>query len=220
MSAIKTGSTLAAVLFTFGLLLTATVQAEESTITTSSMESGTTVNISGSLSGTSITVPFDLDKDSSTGTGNSVQSTAAGQQNVGGGFTSQAVTEGDPKPGTGCSVALTTQAGCAVDGVTNGCLYNIVGGVGALRFNSDGDISSFQVTGGTECIDFNSAKAFAPPFNYTIAEDVGFTGGSGEFAGTSGSGIFTGSGRILATDSELHVFSWFQATYTATMTMP
>jgi hypothetical protein len=219
MGEIRIGSTMAAVLFTFGFLLTGRAQAQDST-NTSSVESGTTVKISGSLSGSSITVPFDLDNDSSTGTGNSVESTAAGDQNVGGEFTSQSVTEGDPKPGTGCSMASTKQAGCNIDGVTNGCLYNLVGGVGTLRFNSNGDISSFQVTGGTECIDFNSSKGFAPPFNFTITEDIGYTGGSGEFVGATGSGTFTGSGRILAADEAGHAFSWFQATYTATMIMP
>jgi hypothetical protein len=217
MGTIKIGFTLAAALFAFGFLLTGSAQAADSTV---GAASASTVNVSGSLSGTSVTVPFDLDKDSSSGAGDSVQSTAAGKQNVGGEFTSQAVTEGDPKPGAGCSTAHTTQAGCTIDGVTNGCLYNLVGGVGVMRFTLNGDISSFQVTGGTECIDFNSSKGFAPPFNFSITEAIAYTGGSGRFAGTSGSGTFTGSGRILAADPGFHAFSWFQATYTATMTMP
>jgi hypothetical protein len=203
MSAIKIGSTLAAVLFALGFLLTGRAQAED---------------ISGSLSGTAVAVSFDFDKDSSTL--NSAQFTGAGEQNVGGEFSAQAIIEADPTPGKGCSRAPTTQAGCSIDGVTNGCLYNLTGGVGALRFNSNGDISSFQVTGGTQCEDFNSSKGFAPPYDFTLSADTAWTGGSGEFAGATGNGTVTGSGRILATDLAGHAFSWLQATYTATLTMP
>jgi hypothetical protein len=220
MSAIKIGSSLAAALFVFGFLQTGRTQAEEGTNNTSISLAGTTVNISGSLSGTTLEVPFDFDKDRSTGTGTSGQATAAGTQSVGGAFTAQAISEADAKSGTGCSRAPTMQAGCSIDGVTNGCLYTLVGGVGALRFNSDGDISSIQVTGGTQCVDYNSTHGFAPPFNFTISENISFTGGTGEFAGTTGGGTLTGTGRILGTDAGGHAFSWFQARYTALMTMP
>src|SRR5713101_8271620 len=150
MRGFRFAATLAVLIFVFGFLLSGRTQAKDSTL-----------KISGSLSETTVGTPFDFDNDGTTGT--SAIGTGGGKQNVGGAFTTQVIEEGDPEPGTGCALLPTTQAGCTIDGVNDGCLTNIFGGVGAFRFNSDGDISSFQVTGGTTCIDLNSSSGFAPP---------------------------------------------------------
>jgi hypothetical protein len=205
MRTIKIISTALALMFAVGFLLCKTTDAKDSN-----------EQISGSFSGSSVTTGFDFDNDSSTDQSGDL--IAAGKQNGGGAFTLRLVNELDLVPGTGCGAF--PAEGCNIDGVNDGCLFTVVGGAGAFRFDASGDISTLQITGGTACINPNSASGVLPPFDSTYTQNWSFKGGSGKFAGTTGSGVVTGKGQITSLDQPGHSFSWDDGTYTGTISTP
>jgi hypothetical protein len=173
--------------------------------------------ISGSASGTFISVNLDLDVDNPAD--QSIASTSAGIEEPGGPFSFFRVAEGELVAGTGCSIAPTASAGCTIDGATDGCLASDFHGGGSLRYKSTGDILAFQLTGGTSCINLNSASGFAPPYKVEETDRISFTGGSGKFANAAGNATVTAVGFIQGADGQ-HSFGWLRQTYTGTLTTP
>jgi hypothetical protein len=165
-------------------------------------------------SGSSAGINFDPDRDnpahvSSLGNG-------AGDSNLGK-FTAQSVTEFDPVPfssGPHCSPISVFQ-GCTIDGITNGCEFQAVGGATVQRFDSTGDLMFIKNTGGTVCL--NLTDGFPKDVSGTLTGII--TGGTGRFAGVTGSPTATVKGQQLLGDGP-HAFSWAEQTTDGTLTFP
>ena len=166
------------------------------------------------FSGTFVTTAFDLDADS--GTDLSFVDTIAGKTSGGGQFTGQSVVELDPVPGTGCAFALTTIKSCTLGSVTNACEFQSVGvGSKADRYSSTGDILTGTIPPGGETLCFDSVTG-----NHAGSASGSITGGSGKFAGVTGTFTESFSGKTLSSDPQGHSFGWFQAQLTGTVTGP
>jgi hypothetical protein len=156
-----------------------------------------------STSGTSYTVPMDVDGD---GPAQSSISTYTGKGS-GGQFIGQGVSEFKAHPGTGCKVAPTTQAGCVLNGVSNACEYDSEGGVSANTYQGTKDVQTFKRLSGSICIDFGGGA----PYNTDGTVVDAITGGTGRFAHSSGSITTHVWGQILSMDSAGNGFSWYRA---------
>jgi hypothetical protein len=156
-----------------------------------------------SSSGTSYTVLMDIDGD---GPAQSSVATYAGKGS-GGQYNGQGVSEFKAHPGTGCKIAPTTQAGCTLDGVSDACEYDSEGGVSANTYQGTKDVETFKRISGSICIDFDSG----PPYNNdgTVVDVI--TGGTGRFAGKTGSVTTHVWGQILTMDTAGNGFSWYRA---------
>jgi len=156
-----------------------------------------------SSSGTSFTVPMDVDGD---GPAQSSVATYSGKGS-GGQFVGQGVSEFKAHPGTGCKIAPTTQAACVLNGVSDACEYDSEGGVSANTYKGTGDVQTFKRSSGSICIDFDSG----PPYNTdgTVVDVI--TGGTGRFAGSTGSITTHVWGQMLTLDSAGNGFSWYHA---------
>jgi hypothetical protein len=207
MRAIRLGLIAAALTCAFSFLLSGSSQAKGK---------DPTETISGSYSGSTATTGFDFDNDNPSDQSGDLS--AAGTQQGAGQFNMRRVTEIEPVPGSGCGAF--PAKGCNIDGVTDGCLFTSVGSFGAFRFNSSGDILIFQQTGGTTCINPNTASGVTPPFDFTATLNWSFNGGSGKFAGVTGSAVDTESGQVTVLDHAGHSFGWNAGTYTGTLTQP
>ncbi len=174
----------------------------------------------GSESGTTVTVPLDQDADSisdlsSVGTTAGSLSSQDGDVELGA-FTGQRATELDPTSGTGCPVNPAAQQSCTLTGTTTtGCLFHRVGSSMVLRF-SDGSLLIFGSGTANICV--------APPplpLNFTGTYSAPIVGGTGRFAGASGSiTAVTHDGQLLKRDAAGHNFGWFESTLTGTLTLP
>ena len=176
------------------------------------------------FSGTFVTTAFDLDGDSCAGTPPvctdlSFLDTIAGKTSggIGGGqFTGQSVVELQPVPGTGCAFALNTIQSCTLGAVTNACEFRSVGvGSKADRYSSTGDILTGIVPPGGETLCFDSSTG-----NHAGSASGTITGGSGKFAGVTGTFTESFSGKTLSSDPQGHSFGWFQAELTGTVIKP
>jgi len=154
-------------------------------------------------SGTSYTVPMDIDGD---GPAQSSVSTYSGKGG-GGQFSGQGVSEFTPHPGTGCKIALTTQAACVLNGISDACEYDSEGGVSANVYQGTKDVQTFKRVSGSVCIDFDSG----PPFKTEGTVVDAITGGTGRFAGSTGSITTHVLGEMLTLDSAGNGFSWYRA---------
>ena len=161
-------------------------------------------------SGTSYTVPIDVDGD---GTGLSSIANYTGK-GPGGQYTGQGISEFAPSSGAGCNMngaISATQASCAIDGRTDGCLYEAEGGASENTYQGTFDIEIFERVPGkasTVCIDFSGS---APPYN-TLGTTVDkITGGTGRFADKKGTITTQVQGQILTMDSLGNGFSWYKA---------
>jgi len=154
--------------------------------------------------------------------------TFAGKQSGGieaGEFTGQGVNAAEPVPGTGCLFAPTTIQSCTIGSVTNACEFRFVpGGTLAFRFSSTGDIETLKRISGTQCVDVSGGTGTLPPklpFNVITSASLAITGGSGKFAGATGTLTETQTaGQILSIDLQDHSFGWFQISYTGTINKP
>jgi hypothetical protein len=187
---------------------------------------GQSLEFKGSLSGTTATIPLDLDADSCSTTDgvticadSSALAAFAGKQAGGieaGEYTGQAVGEADPVPGTGCLIAPTTIQSCRIGSVTDGCEFQGVAGDAVLRFSRTGDLEILQLTSSTLCGDLSKGL----PANFTFKQSYAITGGTGRFAGATGTFTETGRGQALDEDPQGHEFDWAQASYSGTITAP
>jgi hypothetical protein len=176
------------------------------------------------FSGTFVTTAFDLDGDSCAGTPPvctdlSFLDTIAGKTSggIGGGqFTGQSVVELQPVPGTGCAFALNTIQSCTLGAVTNACEFRSVGvGSKADRYSSTGDILTGIVPPGGETLCFDSSTG-----NHAGSATGSITGGSGKFAGVTGTFTESFNGKTLGSDPQGHSFGLFQAELTGTVIEP
>ena len=173
------------------------------------------------FSGTFVTTAFDLDSDSCAGTPPvctdlSFVDTIAGKTSGGGQFTGQSVVELDPVSGTGCAFAPTAIKSCTLGTVTNACEFQSVGvGSEADRYSSTGDILTGIIPPGGETLCFDSSTG-----NHAGSATGSITGGSGKFAGVTGTFTESFNGKTLSSDPQGHSFGWFQAQLTGTVTGP
>ena len=186
----------------------------------------TTYNFTSTLSGSSAQVPIDLDGTNCTTVNGIVTCPADSNLFTGGGtitggpepgqFTNQSVTETIPVSGTGCAVAPGSIKGCSIGSVTDGCLYKNIGGNVVNRQVTTGDLLFAQLTSGKLCINFDTAL----PWSFTGNNQFSFIGGTGGFAGATGSGKVSFSGQILQNDPQGHGMSWDTGSVTGTITVP
>jgi hypothetical protein len=174
------------------------------------------------FSGTFVTTDLDLDAVSCTGnvcTDLSYLDTIAGKTSggiEGGQFTGQSVVELAPVSGTGCAFATMTIQGCTLGTVTNACEFQSVGpGSKADRYGSTGDILTGSIPVGGETLCFDSATG-----NHAGSVSGSITGGSGKFAGVTGTFMESFHGKTLASDPQGHGFGWFQAELNGTVIKP
>jgi hypothetical protein len=187
------------------------------------VEAGGTSSFSGTLSGSGASITMDIDNDacgtSFICTELSSFNTAAGTSTGAiepGPFTGQSVTEADPVPGTGCAFDPTHVQGCTIGTVTDACKFHFVGGASATRSSSTGDISTTKNVSGTECLDVSHGL----PFNFAGSSTDAITGGSGQFAGATGTVHGTFHGQVLTNDFNGHGFAWFKESFSGTITTP
>jgi hypothetical protein len=181
------------------------------------------LKFSSTLSGSGATVTMDIDNDAC-GTAVictelSSLNTYAGTSTGGiepGAFTGQSVDETDPVAGTGCFFDPTHVKGCTLGTVTDACEFTFVGSAGASRTTSTGDILTAKTVSGTECIDVSHGL----PFNFAGSATDTITGGSGKYAGATGTAKERFSGQVLTNDFNGHGFAWFQDSIKGTIITP
>jgi hypothetical protein len=186
----------------------------------------TTYKFTSTLSGSSAQVPIDLDGTNCTTVNGIVTCPADSNLFTGGGtitggpepgqFTNQSITETIPVSGTGCSVAPSSIMGCSIGSVTDGCLYKNIGGNVVNRQVTTGDLLLAKLTSGKLCINFDTAL----PWSFTGNDQFSFIGGTGRFAGATGSGTVSFKGQILQNDRQGHGMSWDTGSVTGTITVP
>jgi hypothetical protein len=176
-------------------------------------------SFSGTLSGSGASITMDIDNDacgtSFICTELSSFNTVAGTTTGGiepGPFTGQSVVEADPVPGTGCFLDPAHVKSCTLGTVTNACEFQFVGGAGAGRNSSTGDIDTTKVVSGTECLDASHGL----PFNFAGSATDAITGGSGQFVGASGTIHERFHGQVLTNDFNGHGFAWFTDSFSGT----
>jgi hypothetical protein len=191
-----------------------------------------TASYTFTVSGTAAQVPIDLDGNGSSCTtvpaavpftlcpADSAMTTSGGntvgkKPNESGPWTAQAVTEIVAAPGTGCSYSGSIQ-GCPIDSVSNGCLFNYVGGNSVTRFTETGDLNFHSITSGTLCINVSGAL----PWDFEGQLQATTTGGTGALSGASGSFSETFRGQVLQNDPAGHGMSWTTGSGTGTLTVP
>jgi hypothetical protein len=163
--------------------------------------------LKGSTSGTAVSVNFDFD--------HADESTQAfyvdGEGKGGGGdFSYQAVVEVAPN-GNSCTVS-----GGASDAGVEFTLVSPGARIAVLRDASTGDLLFTRATSATLCADFSSLPS---PYDDQTANDI--TGGTGKFAGASGTIATTGNGAFLSFDaSGKRAFGWFQDDTVTTLVFP
>jgi len=154
------------------------------------------------IAGTTFTTAMDLDGDGSDQTS---VATYQGRANMSP-YRGQGVSEAKPTPGTGCSLNPSSQSSCTLGSVTNACQYDYVAGFSANRDDATGDIETFKRASGSLCIDFTSG----PPFKVAGTVTDNITGGTGPFAGATGSITTQVWGEILGMDPEGRGFGWYK----------
>jgi hypothetical protein len=185
-------------------------------------------NTKGTASGTNTSVPIDISGDSCTlvstieictatsSLGIYSGTSSGGPPGTTGAYTGQSILQTIPVAGVGCSFAPETIASCKIGSNTNGCSYKYVnvdgvGGAGANRLSSNGNIGAFYITGGTYCYDPNT-------FAYEGTNTAVSAGGTGPFATVEGTATTTFSGKVLLQDPAGNGINWFTQTTTGTAT--
>jgi hypothetical protein len=131
----------------------------------------------------------------------------------GGQYAGQGVSAFEPVPGSGCFLSP-GQAPCPIDGKTDGCLYQAVGGASENTYQGPFDVQTFERVTGPDsrvCIDFDTTDG-KPPYNTlgTVVDQA--TGGTGRFKGTSGRKITSiVHGEIMTMDGDGNGFSWYKS---------
>jgi len=187
-----------------------------------------TFKIKTTVSGSGASVPLDLTGDSCTVVGNvevctatSSLTTYAGKGSGGppgttGAFTGQGISQTVPVAGVGCSFAPDTIKACTIGSNQAGCQYTYVsvdgvGGTFANRLTSSGDLAFGYLTGGSYCYDGTNGT-------FEGTQQFETTGGTGKFAGYTGTSTATFNGAVLLFDAANNDFTWFQQNSTGTLT--
>jgi hypothetical protein len=130
----------------------------------------------------------------------------------GGQYAGQGISAFAPVSGSGCNMmgSMTAQASCPIDGRTDGCLYQAVGGASENTYQGPFDVETFERVAGSEsevCIDFSSGA----PYNTlgTVVDQR--TGGTGRFKGKTGKITTVVHGQIMMMDSAGNGFSWYRS---------
>jgi hypothetical protein len=189
--------------------------------------SAKTFTIASTSSGSNANVPIDLDGNNCGPVNGAITCPADSVLSTGGGtsrgfapdsgpFTFQDVSETAPVPGTGCSFAATSIQSCTIGSVTDGCLYNYVGGNGVSRNTSTGDLEIFTYDSGTLCINLDTGL----PWSFVGQIQATITGGTGNLSNATGSFTSTFQGQILQNDPQGHGMSWFSGSSKGTLTVP
>lgn len=183
---------------------------------------------SANISGSSVTVPLDLNDNASctttagvtTCTALSYSNTYLGRHingigNIAYAFTGQSVVGATPVAGTGCSTSDAI-ASCTLGTVTDACSYTYTGGSLVNQKAGPGNQKVSTQTGsitpgGSLCVDYTSTP---PSFSATINGTI--VSGNGDFTGITGTFTETISGAILNTDLQGHSFGWFSGTIAGT----
>ena len=142
--------------------------------------SANTVNFKSTFSGSTTTAFFSFD-----GVNLAAQGLADGEQNPGGRFTLQSIGQ-DAPDGQTCTVPGGTPSA--------GTEFTLVGEAAVLRFEPTGDLLYNHDTSRTTCIDFSSGT---PPFPFVGSSSGVITGGTGKYAGATGSHTASSSGFVL-----------------------
>jgi hypothetical protein len=176
------------------------------------------------FSGTFVTTALDLDADSCTGTPpvctdlsypDTISGWTSGRRIGFAQFNGQSVVELVPVPGTGCAFAPTAIKSCTLGAVANACEFQSVGvGTKADRYSTD-DILTGIIPSGAETLCFDSSTG-----NHAGSVSGSITGGSGKFAGVTGTFKESFHGKTLSSDPQGHGFGWFQAELTGTVIEP
>jgi hypothetical protein len=187
-----------------------------------------TKTVKGTLSGTNIAVPLDLDSDSCFAAANgatictdsSAYVNEAGKSSDSCIFTTQGVTEVELVAGTGCNIGgtiVTGFASCTLSGSSEqGCATHSVGSQLVYQDSSSGDLLFTKGGSGEGCIDLSSA----PPFNIIGSGTETITGGTGKNAGATGTLTIDNHGQQLLLDPAIHGFGWQEETFTGTISRP
>jgi hypothetical protein len=172
-----------------------------------------TVSFKSTASGTSTLVLFSFDTPNFTNL--ATQATGSGKFKPGGEFTIWDIGESAPD-GKNCTVP---------GGMANaGTESTLVGDIGVTRIEESGDLLYAHATSSTTCIDFSSGTA---PFPFVGSSSAVITGGTGKYAGATGTttGSVTGvilslPGGVSGTGPGGGVFQAFQASSSGTLTTP
>ena len=194
--------------------------------------------ISGSAQGGTQSVPIDVDSDScfTLGVGGPVvcidsansATGASGRQKIGPGadeggggstFLLSGVNETTFVSGTGCAINPANVKSCTLNGHTDACAFTYEGGTFVNNYPDGSLLFGTIAAGGTGCIDFN-APTFALPFPTAFTINSTFAGGTGKYAGATGSSTTTGVGAVLIDDAAGHTVGWFSDSFTGTINLP
>jgi hypothetical protein len=196
-------------------------------LVTSKVADAGTIKYKGSYSGSGVDVPVDLDSNScftaangaTVCTDTSTYVNLTGSNFPGGGITAQDISEFAPVPGTSCNIEGTMVpgiAGCTLAGSSEqGCEYKSVGDTEIDRDNLTGDLLFFTRSD-TICLDLSSG----PPFDDTGTFNGTITGGTGKFAGATGTKTGTIHAQQLTLDAAGHGLVAVESSYTGTITLP
>jgi hypothetical protein len=163
-----------------------------------------TVDVTWTDSGTTSSTAFSFDGANLAG-----QAIAAGEQKPGGRFTLEGISQ-DAPDGESCTLT---------GGTPNaGIETAVVDGNAVMRFKPSGDLLYLHETSATTCIDLSGT----PPFRLAGSASFVITGGTGKYAGATGTETGNLSGVILSLPSEpgFGVFAAFNGTVKGTLTTP
>ena len=132
----------------------------------------------------------------------------------GGQYAGQGISAFEPVPGSGCNMmgSPIAQANCPIDGRTDGCLYQAVGGASENTYQGPLDVETFERVAGSQsevCIDFSSTSG--PPYNTLGTMVDQRTGGTGRFKGKTGTITTVVHGQIMTMDPAGNGFSWYRS---------
>jgi hypothetical protein len=132
----------------------------------------------------------------------------------GGQYAGQGISAFEPVSGSGCNMigSLIAQANCPIDGRTDGCLYQAIGGASENTYQGPFDVETFERVTGSEsevCIDFSSTSG--PPYNTLGTMVDQRTGGTGRFKNKKGKITTAVHGQIMTMDSAGNGFSWYRS---------
>jgi hypothetical protein len=165
------------------------------------------VKSTGQVSGTFIRANFDFDRSDLTTPANAT--TFAGSDSRFGRIAGQYLGEFAPD-----GLTCTTPGGQAGKGTE----LTLTAETGVVTRLKTGSQLFFTATSGKQCIDFSTSPT--PPFPFSLSKTDTITGGTGEFAGATGTLTTEGRGAVLAVDPSNHVFGWVQIKYEAKINLP